>query len=90
VFDAYISGGCFSLWRAGVWLWVYGLVAPGSCIVWFFLAWPVSGFLWDFAGLMVVGVVDVNIMVLVFGAGFFGSMRGPLFPGRALCGRGVF
>jgi hypothetical protein len=39
---------------------------------------------------MVVVAVDVNIMVLVGGAGFFCSMEGPFFPGRALCGCSVF
>jgi hypothetical protein len=85
-----MSWNNFSVLLAGVWLWVYGLVAPGSCIVWFFLAGAVFGFLWDSAGLMVVVAVDVNIMVLVGGAGFFCSMDGPFFPGRALCGCSVF
>lgn len=39
-----------------------------------FFGEPVLGSLWEPAGLVVVVVVDVNIMVLVFGAGFFGSM----------------
>jgi hypothetical protein len=44
-----------------------------------FFGEPVLDPLWEPAGLVVVVVVDVNIMVLVCGAGFFGSMRGAAF-----------
>jgi len=85
VFDAFISGGCFPNvaleYGFGLMVWWRRVV-----VLLGLFAGAMFCSLWDLAGL----VVGVNIMVLEFGAGFFGSTRGPLFPGRALCGRGVF